>query len=66
MVKHAQKICLPLFECVWPFCGVGTERFKIFTKQIRESMEALRLADIVVEVKTRARNYSYPLQSLTF
>ena len=27
MVKHTQIICLQiadeLFECVWPFCGIG-------------------------------------------
>ena len=30
MVKHSQTICRltadELFECVWPFCGVGTYR----------------------------------------
>ena len=32
MVKHTQAICCQianeLFECVWPFCGVGTSRVK--------------------------------------
>ena len=30
MVKHTQTICRriadELFECVWPFCGIGVER----------------------------------------
>ena len=30
MVKHTQTVCQQigdeLFECVWPFCGVGAER----------------------------------------
>ena len=33
MVKHTQtirrQIAEELFECVWPFCGVGAERDKV-------------------------------------
>ena len=32
MAKHTQTICRQfadeLFECVWPFCGIGAERIK--------------------------------------
>ena len=35
MAKHTQTIRhqfpVELFECVWPFCGVGAERVKITT-----------------------------------
>ena len=33
LVKYTQTICRQfadkLFECVWPFCGVGTKGFKV-------------------------------------
>ena len=33
MVKHTQTIrrqfAEELFECVWPFCNIGTEKVKI-------------------------------------
>ena len=33
MAKHTQTICRQfadeLFECVWPFCGIGAWRVKI-------------------------------------
>ena len=33
MVKHTQtirwQIADKLFECIWPFCGIGAERVKI-------------------------------------
>ena len=36
MVKWTQTIQIAdeLFECVWPFCGVGAERVKNYLKQI--------------------------------
>ena len=31
MVEHTQTICQQitdeLFECVWPFCGIGAKKF---------------------------------------
>ena len=36
MVKHTQTVCRQfadeLFECVWPFCGVGAEKVKTKNK----------------------------------
>ena len=36
MVKHTQtirrQIADELFECVWPFCGIGAERLMVEAK----------------------------------
>ena len=43
MVKHTQKIrrqtAEELLECVWPFCGVGAQRFKNANNTFTEALE---------------------------
>ena len=43
MVKHTQKIrrqtAEELLECVWPFCGVGAQRFKNANNKFTEALE---------------------------
>ena len=44
MVKHTQtirrQIDNELFECVWPFCGIGAWRVKVTSDNLDESMNA--------------------------
>ena len=43
MVKHTQKIrrqtAEELLECVWPFCGVGAQRFENANNTFTEALE---------------------------
>ena len=67
MVKHTRTICQhfddKMFECVWPFCGIGAYKDKkieyVQTFQLIESKNEWLIFG--TEGKTWQENWKYPV-----